>query len=128
VTWQTFQDRYCSGMKYIIPLILAPLTLTALPVVADAPVVENVTYNGTRFDVTLSHGDTGWEDYADGWRVELADGTILGTRILVHPHVNEQPFTRSDTIAVPAGVTQVFIRASDLVGGWAADTTPYTLP
>lgn len=110
-------------MKYCIPLILA-----ASPVFADAPVVENVTFNGSRFDVTLSHADTGWEDYADGWRVELADGTVLGTRILVHPHVNEQPFTRSDTIAVPAGVDEVFIRASDLVGGWADSTTAYQLP
>lgn len=80
-----------------------------------------------RFDVTLSHPDTGWDHYADGWRVELADGTILGTRVLVHPHVNEQPFTRSDRIVVPDGVTEVFVRASCNVDGWAEKTTPFTL-
>lgn len=115
--------RYCRGMKYLIPL-----ALIASPVLADAPVVENIVYNDGRFDVTLSHGDTGWEDYADGWRVELADGTVLGTRILTHPHVEEQPFTRSDRITVPGGVGEVFIRASDNVGGWAGDTTPFPIP
>jgi hypothetical protein len=77
--------------------------------------------------VTLSHADTGWEDYADGWRVELADGTILGTRVLTHPHVNEQPFTRSMWLLLPPTANEVFIRASDSVGGWADDTTRFTL-
>jgi len=110
-------------MKYLIPLLFA-----ASPVLADAPVVENVAFAGGRFDVTLSHSDTGWDDYADGWRVELADGTVLGTRVLGHPHVNEQPFTRSSQVAVPDGVSEVFIRASDNVGGWADDTTEFTIP
>lgn len=110
-------------MKYLIPLIL-----TAAPALADAPVIENVRYSDGRFDVTLSHPDTGWEDYADGWRVELADGTILGTRVLGHPHVNEQPFTRSDRIPVPAGVTEVYVRASDSVGGWADSTVAFPIP
>lgn len=110
-------------MKYVLPLLLA-----ATPALADAPVVENVTFSGGRFDVTLSHADTGWDDYADGWRVELADGTILGTRALAHPHVDEQPFTRSARIDVPAGVPEVYIRASDSVGGWADDTVPFSLP
>ncbi len=35
------------------------------------------------------------QDYVDGWHVETAEGEILGTRILLHPHVGEQPFTRS---------------------------------
>jgi hypothetical protein len=43
----------------------------------------------------LRHGDTGWDDYADGWRIETPAGEVLGTRVLHHPHVEEQPFTRS---------------------------------
>ncbi len=109
-------------MKYVLPLVLM-----AAPAFADAPKVEEVTYSGGRFSVTLSHGDTGWDDYADGWRVELADGTVLGTRNLAHPHVDEQPFTRSSSIAVPADVTEVFIRASDSVGGWSATTTRFAI-
>jgi hypothetical protein len=38
--------------------------------------------------------------------------------MLGHPHVNEQPFTRSLTIdgALPA---TVYIRTRDNIGGWA---------
>jgi len=72
-------------MKYILPLIAF-----AAPAFADAPVIENVAYSGGRFDVTLSHGDTGWDDYADGWRIELEDGTILGTRVLAHPQIRRR--------------------------------------
>ena len=101
-------------MKYLLPLILV-----AAPAWADEAKVEDVTYSNGRFNVTLSHADTGWDDYADGWRVELEDGTILGTRTLTHPHVNEQPFTRSSNISVPDGVGNVHVRASTNTGGWA---------
>jgi len=75
------------------------------------------------FDVTVQHPDTSWEDYADGWDVLTPDGTVLKpdpgspfTRLLVHPHVDEQPFTRSQSgILIPAGVTTVRVRAHDLV-------------
>ena len=76
---------------------------------------------------TLSHPDTGWDHYADGWRVELADGTVLGTRELAHPHVNEQPFARSARIMVPDGVTRVFIRARCNLDGWNAATVAFDL-
>ncbi|HCP82005.1 MAG TPA: hypothetical protein DIT67_10590 [Octadecabacter sp.] len=109
-------------MKYLTLLLL-----TATPAFADTAVVESVTYTNGRFDVTLSHPDTGWDHYADGWRIELADGTILGTRVLAHPHVEEQPFTRSSQIAVPEGVDTVFVRTSDHVDGWADATTPFAL-
>lgn len=107
--------------------------LCATQGLADPAVIEEVRANpsgtGWRFDVTLSHGDTGWDDYADGWRVELEDGTIIGTRPLAHPHVEEQPFTRSQSgIAVPDGVTTVFVRASTNVEGWAEATSPFILP
>jgi hypothetical protein len=78
------------------------------------------------FSVTVAHPDTGWEDYADGWDVVLPDGTIVKpdpdspfTRLLLHPHVDEQPFTRSQSgIAIPEGVTSVTVRAHDLVDGY----------
>ena len=78
------------------------------------------------FYVTLEHPDTGWEDYADGWDVVLPDGTVVKsdpdspfTRLLLHPHVDEQPFTRSQTgIIIPEGVTAVTVRAHDLVDGF----------
>ena len=75
------------------------------------------------FHVTVDHPDTGWEDYADGWDVVTPDGSILKTdpedpftRLLLHPHENEQPFTRSQSrIQIPVGVTKVRVRAHDLV-------------
>ena len=78
------------------------------------------------FDVTVAHPDTGWEDYADGWDVVLPNGTVVKpdpnspfTRLLLHPHETEQPFTRSQSgIVIPAGVTQVTVRAHDLVDGF----------
>ena len=78
------------------------------------------------FHVTVSHPDTGWEDYADGWDVLTPDGTVLKpdpespfTRLLLHPHVDEQPFTRSQSdISIPEGVTEVRVRAHDLVDGF----------
>lgn len=78
------------------------------------------------FYVTVSHPDTGWEDYADGWDVLTPDGTVFKpdpsspfTRLLLHPHETEQPFTRSQSgIAIPQDVTQVLVRAHDLVDGF----------
>lgn len=100
---------------------------------ADAPVVEDVqaTFSGGawRFDVKIRHADTGWDDYADGWEVIDAEGNQLGVRPLAHPHVNEQPFTRSQSgIVVPDGVTEVYIRVRDNVNGWYEDRFPFTLP
>ena len=81
-----------------------------------------------RFDVTISHPDTGWDHYADGWAVLDADGNELGYRKLHHPHVEEQPFTRSlGGVVVPEGTKQVFIRAHDSVHGWSDDTFAVTL-
>jgi hypothetical protein len=71
-----------------------------------------------RFDVTVAHADTGWEDYADGWGVYLPDGKELGYRVLVHPHVDEQPFTRSlSGVAIPPETSQVVVVAHDLIHG-----------
>ncbi len=78
------------------------------------------------FHVTVRHPDTGWEDYADGWDVLTPDGKVIKpdpestfTRLLLHPHENEQPFTRSQSgIIIPPDVTQVRVRAHDLVDGY----------
>lgn len=119
--------HYCP-MKYAIPFLLLPCAAFA-----DPPNVDGITATqsggGWRFDVTLSHPDTGWDHYADGWRVELADGTVLGTRDLLHPHVTEQPFTRSlSSVVVPDGVTQVFVRARCNLDGWSDATRAHDLP
>lgn len=113
------------------PLLIA--TALALPAQADPARITQIDAvvfdTGWRFSVTIEHGDTGWDDYADGWRVELADGTVLATRTLLHPHVDEQPFTRSQTgIEIPDGIGTVMIRASTNVEGWDTESTAYRLP
>ena len=78
------------------------------------------------FSVKVQHPDVGWDDYADGWDVVLPDGSVAKpdagspfTRLLLHPHVGEQPFTRSQSnITIPADVTAVSVRAHDLVDGF----------
>ena len=69
------------------------------------------------FDVTLRHDDDGEEGYADWWQVERLDGTRLGRRDLLHAH-SEQPFTRSETVEVPDGVTCVVVRGHDRTHGY----------
>ena len=95
---------------------------------ADVLFVEaRLTDDGSwKFTVTVEHDDTGWEDYADGWDVVLPDGTVVKpdpespfTRLLLHPHENEQPFTRSQRgILIPKGIENVTVRAHDLVDGF----------
>ncbi|NQU57363.1 MAG: hypothetical protein HQ513_09015 [Rhodospirillales bacterium] len=81
------------------------------------------------FAVTLKHADNGWDHYADRWQVLGADGTVLGDRVLMHPHVNEQPFTRSlSGVAIPAGLKSVFISAHDKIHGDSLKLFEVTLP
>ena len=112
----------------LFSLALCPLAAFA----DDAEIVAakaDPSGDGYRFSVTLLHADTGWDDYADGWRVVLEDGTELGFRELYHPHVNEQPFTRSlGSVVVPEGVTEVFIEARTNTDGWGEARLSVELP
>lgn len=99
---------------------------------ADDAVIENATARQSgdtwSFSVTLSHADTGWEDYADGWRVVDQNGTELGLRVLYHPHVEEQPFTRSlNGVTLPPGLNTVYIEARTNTDGWGAARFPLSL-
>lgn len=106
-------------------LSLAPVLVlvTLLPVQAgEADVVAAEAAqesDGTwRFRVTVRHHDEGWDHYADRWQVETLDGRVLGTRVLLHPHEHEQPFTRAlGGVVIPPDVERVRIRAHDSVHG-----------
>ena len=81
------------------------------------------------FSVTVKSDDTGWDKYADRWEVVSTDGTVLGMRVLAHPHEDEQPFTREQSgIKVPEGVTEVTIRAHDKVEGFGGKEVTIPLP
>lgn len=106
-------------MKLSLAILFA-----ALPVLATADTPEivavsaSVSVDSWRFDVTVRHEDEGWEHYADGWGIYDQDGRELDYRILLHPHVNEQPFTRSlNAVVIPTSVKTVFIRPHDSIHG-----------
>lgn len=81
-----------------------------------------------QFDVTLLHDDTGWEHYANRWEILDSRGNILATRTLHHPHVNEQPFTRSLTISLPDNTKTVIIRGHDSVHLYEGNEMEVSLP
>ncbi|MDH3518872.1 MAG: hypothetical protein OEM49_00315 [Myxococcales bacterium] len=71
-----------------------------------------------RFAVTVRHDDEGWSHYANRWEVLDMDGKVLVTRVLRHPHVNEQPVTRGvGWTRIPMEVVRVRVRAHDMVHG-----------
>ena len=109
-------------------LTIAPSPSSAREADADVLFVsvhfnENRTWN---FSVTVSHPDTGWEDYVDGWNVIGPAGSVYFgssdgpfTRLLLHPHIDEQPFTRSQSqVVIPETVTRVTVQAHDLISGF----------
>ena len=103
-------------------LSLAVIALAASPALAgEADVIAaTATQNagGTwTVSATIRHADTGWEHYADRFDVLAPDGRVLAERILLHPHVEEQPFTRSVTATIPDDVTRIIVRAHDTVDG-----------
>ena len=114
--------------------------LDATTGMGDADVVKAVATQADdgrwTFEVTVSHPDTGWQDYANGWDVVLPDGTVVKrrkgdafTRPLGHPHVDEQPFTRSQSrLVIPEDVQRVTVRAHELKHGFGGKTVEVDLP
>ncbi len=79
------------------------------------------------FQATIKHDDEGWKHYANAFEVLLPNSEVVATRVLRHPHVKEQPFTRSiEEVKLPAGTSEVIIRARDSVHGHGGETV--TLP
>lgn len=111
-------------MKTLLLVIIALLVMPAAPAAAGKADVTaaKAIYEGNdvfSFEVTVSHGDQGWKHYADRWDVVAPDGKVIATRVLYHPHVDEQPFTRGlSSVKIPPEITRVTIRAHDSVHGY----------
>ena len=112
---------------------LALLAMTRMAS-ADPPRVEAATAthdpDGTwTVSVTLTHPDTGWDHYASGWRLLTAEGTEIAVRELSHPHVDEQPFTRSlSGVTIPDGTAEILIQPRCTMDGWVPMPTILALP
>jgi hypothetical protein len=109
------------------------LTLPGLALAGEADVVnvEAIEASAGEYDfhVTVRHDDAGWDHYANVWQVIGPDGAMLGERVLLHPHDNEQPFTRSLMgVAIPDGIETVTVRAGDSVHEFGGAELSVKLP
>jgi hypothetical protein len=101
----------------VLAVVLAP-GLVGMAAAGTADVVEGAAKRQADgsyvFVVTVRHADEGWEHFADRYEVVGPDGTVIASRVLAHPHEDEQPFTRELTgVRIPAGIGEVTIRAHD---------------
>lgn len=114
---------------------LAPLLSVAVCGLAfgGSPVVERVQLTSLggdrwRVDVTVSHADSGWEHYANGWRIVDEAGEELAFRVLHHPHESEQPFTRGLALHIPYAVESISVQALGSVHGEGRFSTAVKIP
>mgnify|MGYP003565349329 CR=1 FL=1 len=122
-------------MKWIVLALLLVFSLLVLSIAiageADVITVDVIKIgpNLYRFDVTVVHKDTGWDHYANKWDIVDPNGSVLGTRTLHHPHVNEQPFTRSlPLVEIPEDVKSVSVRAHDSQHSYGGQEVTIDLP
>jgi len=120
-------------MKYMVMLFTAMLLISTEAHPGEADVIGvDVKQTGKDtyfFKVTVRHADEGWDHYANRWDVVAPDGAVLGTRTLFHPHVDEQPFTRSlSDVKISESITNVMVRAHDSVHEYGGKTVKVAVP
>lgn len=87
---------------------------------ADVVAVQAAGAPGAyQFNVTVKSPDTGCKQYADWWEVVSEDGKLLYRRVLLHSHVDEQPFTRSGGPVPIQAETVVWVRAHLNTSGYS---------
>ena len=118
--------KFLLATSSIVLLLIANLANAGQADILDAKAVRSG--DGWRFTVSIEHADTGWDHYADAWRVVTEEGDLLGERTLMHPHEGEQPFTRSlDGVKIPKNINIVYIEAHDSVHGWSSQRVKIVL-
>ena len=121
-------------MKRFTTIMLAVhfmLTVVSSVFAGEADVLQaKATRSGAKwsFSVTVQHADEGWDHFADRWEVLTLEGELLATRVLAHPQVGEQPFTRGIAgIEIPEGTKEVVVRARDSVHGYGGKEVNFKL-
>jgi hypothetical protein len=117
----------CIGL--VAGLLGAPLASAGLVDVLEVDIRRTDRAGHYDVAVTLRHADSGWDHYANRWEILGPDGKVLATRVLAHPHVHEQPFTRSlSDVRIPGGFTWVRVRGHDLVHGYGGREVTRSVP
>lgn len=115
-----FRSKHLKTLSSLTAFGLSCVILSGSAVAGEADVV-NATASHTggdtwRIEATVRHADEGWDHYANAFEVLDPQGRVLGVRELLHPHVNEQPFTRSlGNVTIPSGTEFIKVRAKDSV-------------
>ena len=131
------RHSFMQASQFVLTIVAITALVTGMHTAAvyagEADVVDvSVKQSGKNtysFSVTVRHADEGWDHYANKWDVVAPDGTVLGTRVLYHPHVDEQPFTRSlSGVNIPDTVDTVTVRAHDSVHEYGGKTLKIEVP
>ena len=120
-------------MKYLSLLVILVSFWASSAFAGEADVLEvkikGTSKNTYSFTVTVLHEDTGWDHYANKWDIVDEKGNVIGTRILHHPHVAEQPFSRSlSGVKIPEHIKSVTVRAHDSIHEYGGKTFSLSLP
>jgi len=109
--------------RVLLSILTTFYSLWSLPTTAAFPSLDYAQVEQVRakqskdgswcFSAQVRHNDQGWEHYANSWQIHDLKGNLLSKRVLLHPHDNEQPFTRSQCgIVIPKTLTHVVVSAS----------------
>ncbi len=115
------------GPAFVLVFLFIVPALAGEPEIVGAKASAGI--GGYSFSVTVRHADEGWKHYADRWEIIGPGDSVLGLRVLLHPHVDEQPFTRSlSGVRIPPGIKTVTIRVHDSKHGYGRKGFALTLP
>ena len=127
-----------SSRQLVIATVLVALALGACAGAEPRPdpgecadvIDATITSSEGRYTVsaTVVSADAGWDKYADAIVIRTPEGDTIGVRELTHPHVDEQPFTRSITLELPTGVGEIVVAANDSVDGLCGVTVLLDVP
>jgi hypothetical protein len=112
-THRNISGRVCCPVAIAIVAAMAcSRSDTEKSIAADVLKVRVSGKSGTyTFAVTLRSPDTGCDQYADWWEVLTPQGKLIYRRVLMHSHVNEQPFTRGGGPVEVHDTTELVVRA-----------------
>ncbi len=115
----------CGGAADPLPASTStapPISAERAPDTTGAATALAVSASGApgayTFSVTVGSPDAGCQRFADWWEVLSEDGELLYRRILLHSHVDEQPFTRSGGPVPIDPAETVLVRAHMSTGGY----------